>query len=148
VTPLTDRPERFGELDRVAVFPLKGSPLLVSIVSSRVTGPSVLLTLEGYADRAAAEGLRGAELRIRKDMRYALEPGEYWIDDLVGLAVVTEDGRGLGTIREVLALPANDVYVTEHCMIPAVAEIVRSVDLEAKRMVVFPMPGLAPELGI
>jgi 16S rRNA processing protein RimM len=148
VTPLTDRPDRFADLERVAVFPERGTPRLVRIEGFRPVRGLAYLRLEGMKNRNAAEGLRGALLRIRRDMRYELEQGEYWIDDLVGLAAVTDDGRSLGTIREVLTLPANDVYVTEHCLIPALRDMVLAVDLEAKTMTVRAVPGLAPELGI
>jgi len=81
-------------------------------------------------------------------MRYELDEDEYWVDDLVGMAVLTDDGRPLGTVREVLSLPANDVYVTEYCLIPAIKDVLVSVDLELKTITVRPMPGLAPDLGI
>ena len=56
--------------------------------------------------------------------------------ELIGLRAITEDGRDLGEITEVLRSPANDVYVTESAMIPAVHEVVREIDLEKGRMIV------------
>jgi len=148
VTPLTDRPGRFADLERVAVFPERGTPRVLRLEGYRPVRGLAYLWLEGIRDRDSADGLRGAVLRIRRDMRYELEQGEYWIDDLVGLEAATDDGRTLGTIREVLTLPANDVYVTDHCLIPALRDVVLAVDLEAKTMTVRAVPGLAPELGI
>ncbi len=148
VKVLTDRADRFRTLDVVAVFPVKGAARLERIVSVGRDKTGVCLYLEGVTTIEAAEALRGAELRIREDMRYPLEEGAYWVDDLVGLEVVTTTGVSLGTIGEVLQYPANDVYVTETCLIPALKDLIVSVDTEAGRMVVKPMPGLAPELGI
>jgi 16S rRNA processing protein RimM len=148
VKPFTDRVERFGELEEVAVFPPKGQPWLVRPTHWRTHAGWVFLTIEGVRDLAGAEAMRDAELRIRKDMRYELEEGAYWVEDLVGMVAETDDGRSLGTIREVLQYPANDVYVTEHCLIPAVREMLVSVDIEGRKMIVRAIPGLAPELGI
>lgn len=148
VTVLTDRPERLGDLREVAVVPPMGAAWRASLEGWRFGTGVAYVKLRGVNDREAAEKLRGAELRIRRDMRYELEEGEYWVEDLVGMAVVTEDGRSLGTIHEVLPLPANDVYATEHCLIPAIREVVLSVDTGARKMVVRAVAGLAPELGI
>ncbi len=148
VKPFTDRIERFGELEAIAAFPRKGKPRLIHPTQWRVHAGWVYLTIRESSDLEDAEALRDAELRIRKDMRYELEEGAYWVEDLVGLAAETEDGRSLGTIREVLQYPANDVYVTEHCLIPAIRDLLVSVDLEGRKMIVRAMPGLAPELGI
>ncbi len=56
--------------------------------------------------------------------------------ELVGLQVVTTDGRELGEITEVLKYPANDIYVTATVLIPAVRQVVKEIDLEKGRMVV------------
>ena len=60
--------------------------------------------------RLDAEALYGWELRIREAARAALPPGEYYVDDLLGLAVQTDTGANLGTLADVLHSPANDVY--------------------------------------
>jgi 16S rRNA processing protein RimM len=77
-----------------------------------------------------------------------LENGAFWIHQVVGLEVVTEEGRALGRIREVLPNPANDIWVTEmdgrELLIPALKEVVREVDLAGKRVVVRLLPGLEP----
>ncbi len=148
VKVLTDRAERFGALDEVAVFPVKGAGRLARVVGVGSDRSGVCLRFEGVTTIEAADALRGAELRIREDMRYPLEEGAYWVDDLVGLEIVTTTGVALGKIREVLQYPANDVYVTESCLVPALKDLIVSVDVEAGRMVVKPMPGLAPELGV
>lgn len=148
VLPLCDDPGRFRELGEVCVAFADGRRRMASIRQVAIEGKDVRLAFDGVEDRAAAEEFRHATLLIRRDMRRELDEGRYYLDDLVGLRVETTDGRQLGVVREVLCLPANDVYVTEHALIPAVREIVRSVDLEARRIVVEPLPGLAPELGL
>jgi 16S rRNA processing protein RimM len=70
------------------------------------------------------------------------------VHDIVGLTVEAEDGRRLGQIQEVLRTGANDVYVVAgplgELLIPAIADVVQSIDLEAGRVVVRPLPGLLP----
>ena len=65
---------------------------------------------------------------------------------VVGLDVVTEDGRALGRIREVQANPANDLWVTDDgAVIPAVRQVVRDVDLDRRVVTVHELPGLLDE---
>ena len=75
-----------------------------------------------------------------------LAPGEYFHYQLIGLAVGTEEGEELGTIREILETGSNDVYIVAgpsgDLLIPALAQVVLQVDLDAGRMVVRLMDGL------
>ena len=148
ILALCDDPARFGDLTDVCVAFADGRREMARIRRARTAGPDPIIAFEGVTDKEAAERFRHAMLFIRKDMRAELPEDAYYVDDLIGLEVVTTDGRGMGTIEDVLVLPGNDVYVTEHAMIPAVREIVRSVDLGAGRVVVDPPAGLAPDLGI
>jgi 16S rRNA processing protein RimM len=146
--PLCDDPGRFAELAEVCVEFEDGKRELHKVTGVAGQGADLRIALEGVHDRSAAERFRHAMLLIRPEMRRELPEGAYYIGDLRGLEVVTTDGRSLGTIQDVLLLPANDVYVTEHALIPAVREIVLSVDLEAGKVTVEPIEGLAPELGV
>jgi 16S rRNA processing protein RimM len=148
VVPITDRIERFAELDVLAVFPPSGRPWIGHVEGFRPIKKRAHLTLREITDRDAAHELQGSELRIRPEMRYELAEDEYWVDDLIGLEVVTEEGRPLGRVTEVLTLPANDVLVTEHCLVPVLKDVLVSVDGEAGKIVIRPMEGMAPELGI
>ncbi len=77
----------------------------------------------------------------------ALPADEYWPHQLVGCAVATDVGRNLGRIREVIRGTANDVWVAsadgeDDVLIPALKDVIRSVDLEQRRIVVAEVPGL------
>jgi 16S rRNA processing protein RimM len=80
-----------------------------------------------------------------------LAEGEFWPHELEGAEVVTESGRSLGAIADVVANPANDLWVAldaagAETMIPAIREVVVEVDVVAKRVVVRDVPGLtAPD---
>ncbi|MPZ99894.1 MAG: 16S rRNA processing protein RimM [Dehalococcoidia bacterium] len=142
VTPLTGNPQRLAQ----------GASVLVRGERRRIlehTEPYgyPMLLLEGYTNRNAAEGLRGELLEIEESELPPLPEGEYYIDDLVGLTVVTVAGDEVGELVEVLTTGANDVYVVRRpgardALIPAVKDIVQSVDLEARRVTVDPLPGL------
>jgi len=136
VRPETDDPARFSRLLQVCLEFPDGAERLVRVRRARVTAASVLVTFVGYRDRDAAEALRGALVKIKQSMALPLPEGSYYLHQLLGLRVVTEDGRDLGEITEVLKYPANDVYATPTAMIPAVREVVKEIDLEAKRMLV------------
>ena len=106
-----------------------------------------IIRFRGYDDRTAAETLRGELIEIEADELPALPDGEYYVDDLRGLTVVTTDGREIGQLADVLTTGANDVYVVRRpnekdTLIPAIAEVVLSVDLETGRMTIDPLPGL------
>jgi 16S rRNA processing protein RimM len=104
----------------------------------RGTAARPLLRLEGADGRTAIEALRGAEIQVSREAVGALPEGEYLIDDLVGCEVV--DGpRRIGTVREVLLLPAADVLEIARddggpLLMPMVADAVRSIDLAVGRI--------------
>ncbi len=115
----------------------------LKIASLRRHQGAALLTIDGVPDRTAAEGFPGAQMFIHRSELPALGEDTYYEADLVGLAVVTEKGKNLGTIQRVHFIPnANDVYETEVAMIPAIGDVVVSVDLAAKQVLVRDIAGL------
>lgn len=144
IEPLTDDPGRFASLEQVIV---EGRPYAVS--AARVNPGRILLKLEGVDTPEAARALRNEYLHVPFDAAAPLPEGAYYHFQLVGLRVETKGGEPLGTLAEVLALPANDVYVVRgdrgELLIPAVRDIVTEIDLDARRMVIDPLPGLLPE---
>lgn len=144
---LSDNPERFAPGSRV--FTDEGRALVVA--GSRRHGAGLLVRFEGVEDRDAADELRGRTLLVPESELPELPEGSYWPHELEGCAVVVEGSeRPLGTIREVLHTQANDVWVAvddgRETLIPAIRDVIVSVDVRAKRVVVRPVPGLtAPE---
>ena len=118
---------------------------VVSAKRPAVKGP-VLIKLVGVTDRSGAEALYGHEIYVQPATRAPLESDEYFIDDLIGLKVVTDQGKPLGTLTKVIQNPANDVYETDlGALIPAVKAFIVSLDLLEKQMTVKDDPGLMPE---
>jgi len=97
-------------------------------------------------NRNEAETLHGCALLIREAERAALPEGEYYVDQLLGLPVLTDTGRSLGALIDVLNTPANDVYVTDGgALIPVAGDFIIKVDLVARSITVRDVPGLLEE---
>ena len=104
------------------------------------TDPRPILRVEGCADRAAAEALRGQELLLARERAPELEPEEWWAEDLEGCTV--RDGeRAVGRVVELRALPSCEVLVVareagphdgEELLVPLVADAVRGVDMRTR----------------
>ncbi len=145
VIPLTDSPERFAKISKAFVGRPGGSGRLMEIEKVRFHKGMVLVKFAGVDDLSKAELLRGMQIMVRESDRAPLEENKYYVDDIIGLDVVTTEGKDLGKITEVLQSPANDVYVTDKAMIPAVKEFVVSIDLDQRKMTVKPVAGLEQE---
>lgn len=132
--------------------PTAAGPLTVA--AARLHSGRLLLNFVGYADRPAAEALRGVLLLAEVDPSQRLPDAEEFLDvQLVGLAVRTVAGRDVGRVVEVLHLPGQDVLVVRRAhdpespevLVPFVAALVPEVDLDAGLVVVDPPPGLVPD---
>ena len=94
-----------------------------------------------------AEALRGTELSVGLASLPSLGEGEWWPHDLEGCRVITEMGRDLGVINEVVFNPANDIWVAAdetgvETLVPALRSLLVDVDVAAKRIVVRDVEGL------
>jgi 16S rRNA processing protein RimM len=125
---------------RPALLPLGGIVRIGAaareIVRRAGTDDRPILRLEGIDDRAAAEALRGEDLFVPRTAAPELSAGEYWAEDLEGCAVVGVDGRSLGVVGGLRALPSCEVLEVGELLIPMVGDAVRSVDIGARRIVV------------
>jgi 16S rRNA processing protein RimM len=144
VLPLTEVPARFEPGSRLFAGESARRPLTVA--ASRTHHHRSLVRFEEVADREVAEALSGTYLFVPAADAPPLPEGAYWPHQLVGCEVVTASGRSLGAVREVLHTGANDVWVADgpegEVLIPALHEVVRTVDLDARRIVVAEIPGL------
>ena len=110
----------------------------------------VLIKFAGVETRTEAERLRGLRLWLKRDDIGELDEDTWFVQDLIGIGVVTEEGEFLGTLVDVMPQPANDVYVVHDAsggeiLLPAIEQVIRSVDLEAGKMIVHLMKGLRQE---
>lgn len=142
---LTDLPERYKKGLRVLVGPSPEEAREMKVAAVRWHKGMALVKFEGLETISEAEGLRGYDLFLPDSERAELPEGQYYDDDLLGLEVVTDDGRSLGPLRSIVHNAANDLYEAGGVLIPAVSEFVRSVDLAKRQIVIHSIPGLLDE---
>ncbi len=111
-----------------------------------INGGKVLMTFAGIGDRTGADALRGVALSVARDQLPALAEGEYYLGDLAGYTVFTDDQVEIGPVQEVWDLPANEVLRVlqgeREVLIPLVDEVIRDIDHAGRRIVITPMEGL------
>jgi len=117
-----------------------------TIIEWRVIHKRVLIRLPGCQDFATAEAFREHEVLIPRSWFPVLPPGEYYWFEIEGLAVYGNDGHYLGTVAEIIYTGSNDVYVvrngTHETLIPALRDVVRTIDLERGEIRLFTTAGL------
>ncbi|HHV93160.1 MAG TPA: 16S rRNA processing protein RimM [Firmicutes bacterium] len=152
VLPHTDYPQRFDSLSEVYLGTDDDpEPKQMSFSLLGWQKDQLICRLGGVDSRDAAEKLRGKLLMVPREEAVPLPEGYYYIFDLVGLAVHTEDGEYLGRLKEVLQPGANDVYIVEaadgsgEILLPAIKEVILDVNLREGRMLVRLLPGLLEE---
>ena len=143
----TDSPDlRFAPGATVHTDPPERGPLTVR--RTRWHSGRLLVSFDEVTDRTTAELLRGTLLVADSSTSpESADDDEFWDHQLVGLAAVLGTGEPLGTVEEVLHLPATDTLVVrgaagEEILVPFVRAIVPEVDLERGRLVVDPPDGL------
>jgi 16S rRNA processing protein RimM len=143
----TDDPDhRFAVGARLETEPADRGPLVVE--GTRWHSGRLLVRFAGLADRSAAEALRSTLLVVDSATSAAPDhANEFWDHDLIGLEAVTTVGALIGQITDVVHTPGSDLLVIGRAdggevLVPFVAEIVPSVDLDARRVVVAPPEGL------
>lgn len=136
VAPDTDDPYRFTELRTVHVGKSADSVLLFDIVSARIQpskfGSTVLLKLDGVDSRDQAEKLYGQLVFANQDDLPPLEDDEFYYSDVIGHAVVSDDGKHLGQVADIVEAPGQDKLVVQRpdgsrFMIPMVPEFLSDV---------------------
>ena len=144
VVPYTELPERFRWLDEIYVG--EKEPYSVKIEDVRFHKTWVLLKLAGYDDRDAAAKLRGKLLQIREDQAIPLEEDEYFLYQLEGMTVATDEGTLLGELVRVIETGANNVFVVQgqfgEILLPDTAEVVCDIDFDKSCITVHLLPGL------
>jgi 16S rRNA processing protein RimM len=106
----------------------------------RANSQTVVLKLEGINDRTQAEYLRDRLLFVPEDQIPKPAAGEYFIKDLLGMQVLTQQGELLGTLTDVLELPVHDVYQvnngSQELLIPAISSVILEINPDQHRIIV------------
>ncbi len=112
----------------------------------RLHEPFLLIALQGISSRDQAHALRDMIVAVEEHQLPALQDGEFYYYQVIGLTVLTTDGEEIGTIEQVFFSGAHDVWVVQkdkqEYLIPATEEIVRSIDIPGQQAVIEPVDGL------
>ena len=146
VFPTTDDPARFKKLKQVILDNGKEKRDL-EIEQVKFFKNLVILKFKGIDNINDIEKYKKAELFVTREHAVKFKKNEYFIADLIGLSVTSDEGEELGELTDVLQTGANDVYVIskdgkEEILLPAIRDCVLEVDIEAGTMKVHLLPGL------
>ncbi len=146
VYPTTDDATRFDDLKRVILDAGK-QQIPLEIQSVKYFKQFVILKFKGIDNINDIERYKKCPLLISREDAVDLEEDEYFIADIIGMEVYTEDGAHFGTMKDVMETGANDVYIIdskEHgeVLLPAIKECILNVDEEEGKITVHIMEGL------
>ena len=146
VTPFTNDIKRFDDLKKVYVTSRKDSKLY-KVESVRYHKNMVLLKLEGINNPEDAEILKNAYLEINREDAIPLEEGTYFIADLIGLEVYSDEGNLLGKVEDIYNTGSNDIYVIKdelgkQILLPGIKEVIKDVQIQNAKIIVHLIPGL------
>ena len=146
VFPTTDDPERFLNLKYVFLDTGR-EKMKLTIQSVKFFKQFVILKFKGINNINDIEKYKRCPLLVDRENAVELEEDEYFIADMIGMNVLTEDGEIFGTLKDVIETGANDVYIINskkhgEVLIPAIKECILDVNVKEGRMLVRLMDGL------
>ncbi|HIY31395.1 MAG TPA: ribosome maturation factor RimM [Candidatus Mediterraneibacter avicola] len=145
VFPTTDDPARFKKL-KIVLLDTGKELTELEVQSVKFFKQFVILKFRGIDNINDIEIYKGKSLLVPREDAVELEENEYYIADLIGMEVVTDEGE-FGILRDVMETGANEVYIIdskEHgeVLIPAIRDCILDVDVENRRMKIRLMDGL------
>ena len=146
VKPFTDDIKKFNNLKTIYVS-IKKELKEFEIERVRFSKNMVFLKLKGINTIEEAENYRNLYLKIKRDKDERLEEGVYYVVDLIGCTVYSDENQELGKVDDVFSTGSNDVYVVKdevgkQILLPAIKEVIKSVDIENKKIIVHLLEGL------
>lgn len=145
VFPTTDDITRFKKLKTVQLD--TGRELKeLKIAGVKYFKNMAILKFEGIDNINDIEKYKGKDLLITREQAVPLSADEFFICDLIGCQVVTEDGAKVGELTEVLQTAANDVFVVQgrekEILVPYIDDCVKDISIEEKKVTVVILPGM------
>ncbi len=145
VFPTTDDPMRFKKLKKV-LLDTGRERLELEVQSVRFFKQFAIVKFKGIDNINDIERYKGKGLFVPREDAVPLGEDEYYIADLIGMEVFTEDGH-FGVVKDVMETGANEVYIVEsdkhgEVLIPAIRQCVLDVNVEGKKMKIRLMDGL------
>ena len=146
VFPTTDDVKRFKKLKKVILDTGK-EQLPLEIEGVKFFKQFVILKFRGIDNLNDIEKYKGKRLLVDREHAVKLKKDEYFIADMIGMDVFTEDGELFGALKDVMETGANDVYIIEmsdgkEVLVPAIKQCILDVDIENRKMVIHLLEGL------
>lgn len=146
VFPTTDDAKRFKKLKQV-ILDTGREQLTLEIEGVKFFKQFVIVKFKGIDNINDIEKYKGKSLLVNREHAVKLRKDEYFIADMIGMQVYTEDGELFGELKDVLETGANDVYIIQssahgEVLIPAIKQCILNVDVENQKMVIHLMEGL------
>lgn len=146
VFPTTDDVKRFKKLKKVILDTGK-EQLPLEIEGVKFFKQFVILKFRGIDNINDIEKYKGKSLLVDREHAVKLKKDEYFIADMIGMDVFTEEGELFGTLKDVMETGANDVYIIEmtdgkEVLVPAIKQCILDIDIENRKMVIHLLEGL------
>lgn len=146
VKPFTDNIERFSNLEKIYIKNKSGQTEY-KIQEVKYHKNMVLIKFEGIENPEQADLLRNSYLIVDREAEEPLEAGRYYIVDMIGLDVFTDDNEYLGKLEDIYNTGSNDIYVVKNelgkqILLPAIEDVIKNIDMDNKKVIVHLIPGL------
>ena len=146
IKPFTDDINRFDDLEKIYIEK-NNNKKEYEIEEVKYHKGMVLMKLKGVNTPEEAELLRNYYLKVKREDEPELEEGTYYIVDLIGLDVYSDDGKLLGKLDDIFNTGSNDIYVVKdelgkQILLPAISDFVKDINLEEKKIIVHILNGL------
>ena len=146
VKPFTDDITRFDRLKKVYIEN-KTVKKEYEIEEVKYHKDMVLIKFKGIESPEDANLLRDTYLLVDREEEQPLEEGTYYIVDMIGLDVYTEEGELLGKLEDIFNTGSNDIYVVKdelgkQILLPAISDVIKQIDMENRKMIVHLISGL------
>ncbi len=138
--------DEYREIENIFVGrePTKVEQRTIEKIQTR--GNDIYIKFFGVDDRNTAETLQHTYIFVEEQQRKKLPQGSFYLDEVIGLHVVDEEGKELGKVREVTKNSTYSFYIVEtpkgDVYVPAVSEIIKKINLAQKKIIVSPPEGM------
>ena len=146
VKPFTDNIERFNNLEKIYIKNKSGQTEY-KIQEVKYHKNMVLIKFEGIENPEQADLLRNSYLIVDREKEEPLEPGRYYIVDMIGLDVFIDNNEYLGKLEDIYNTGSSDIYVVKNelgkqVLLPAIEDVIKNIDMDNKKVIVHLIPGL------
>lgn len=146
IKPTTEDINRFDYL-KEAYIDFKGEYIHVNVEKARYFKGMVILKFKEYNNINDVEKYKSCDLLVDRKNAIPLEDGLYYVQDLIGCRIITDEGKDIGVLKDVMETGANDVYVVEldnggEVLLPVIDQCILNKDIEKREILVHMMKGL------